>query len=135
MLIMADDGRDEGAGVVGADVSPQDYARGLIAEETSEVGVALGKATRFGLDTPGPETAPYFGATAREMIAMECGDILAAIDYAIFAGLMRRDFIEGQRTRKLRKLLDPNSLDNLGRRLAPDPFIATPPPERSDHGK
>lgn len=101
-------------------VIAEDYARGLLGEEAGEIVQMLGKAARFGIDTPGPDRAPYFGATAREGLELECGDMLAAIDWAIEAGLIRRTVIDGQRARKLAKLLDPESRDNLGRRLAPD---------------
>jgi NTP pyrophosphatase (non-canonical NTP hydrolase) len=100
-------------------VDPIEYAQGLLGEEMGEVAALLGKARRFGLDTPGPDCAPYFGMTAREGIEFEIGDVLAAVDYAVMAGLLNREFIEEQRRRKLAKLLDPEKRDNLGRRLAP----------------
>lgn len=100
-------------------VRPEEYARGLLCEEAGEIIQALGKSSRFGIDTPGPERAPYFGMTGREMVELECGDMLAAIEWATMAGLIRRDVIRGQMSRKLAKLLDPDGRDNLGRRLAP----------------
>lgn len=99
----------------------QDYALGLLAEETSEVGVMIGKAARFGIDTPGPDAAPYFGMTAREALNLEAGDVMAAIDYACTCGLLDAVAVTQQAGRKLAKLLDPESRDNLGRRLAPNP--------------
>ena len=102
------------------EVTQETYARGLLGEEASEIGVMIGKATRFGIDAPGPEAAPYFGMTARQAIELECGDMLAAIELAICAGLIRADVVEGQRQRKLAKLFDTDSRDNLGRRLAPE---------------
>lgn len=104
-----------------SEVDPIEYAQGLLGEEMSEVGAMLGKARRFGLDTPGPVSAPYFGMTARQGVEIELGDVLAAIDYSALAGLINMEFVEGQRRRKLAKLLDPDKLDNLGRRLAPEP--------------
>ena len=106
--------------------SREEYACGLLCEEAAEIGQAIGKAARFGIDTPGPERAPYFGATAREMPELECGDMLAAIEWATCAGLVRLSVVEGQRQRKLAKLLSPDSRDNLGRRLAPE--VQTPSP-------
>lgn len=100
-------------------VSVEQYAQGLLGEESSEIGQALGKAARFGIDTPGPKAAPYFGGTARQMLEHECGDMLAAIEWATLAGLISAGAVEGQRQRKLHKLLNPDSKDNLGRRLAP----------------
>lgn len=102
-----------------SDVNAEDYARGLLGEEASEIGVALGKAQRFGLDTPGPETPPYLGMTARQMVELECGDMLAAIEWAIRAGLIHGGAVNDRKRWKLAKLLNPESRDNLGRRLAP----------------
>jgi len=101
-------------------VDPQTYAQGLLTEEAGEILQALGKAARFGIDAPSPERAPYFSATARQMLETECGDMLAAIEWATYAGLIRFSAVDGQRSRKLAKLFSPDSRDNLGRRLAPE---------------
>ena len=76
------------------------YVLGLLAEECGEVVQACGKALRFGLDSPaGPG-----GATARQELERELGDVRAAVEFA------RRP-----------RLLDPNAMDRLGRRLATAP--------------
>jgi hypothetical protein len=102
-------------------IDAQEYALGLLNEETSEVGLMVGKAIRFGIDTPGPDAAPYYGMTAREALNLEAGDVMAAIDYACTCGLLNAEVVTQQAGRKLRKLLNPEARDNLGRRLAPDP--------------
>jgi hypothetical protein len=105
------------------------YGLGLLAEECGEVvevcaSIQLecgkvvqlcGKAFRFGLDTPSKSR----GGTARELLHEECGDILAAIDYAVERGILDPDKLEKRRTHKRKRLLNPKSKDGLGRRLAP----------------
>jgi hypothetical protein len=80
-----------------------------------------GKAHRFGIDTPhsvGGELVPGT-PTCRSALAKECGDFLAAVDYAIKRGVISGPLVQHQRELKLKKLLDPDSRDFLGRRLAP----------------
>jgi len=50
---------------------------------------------------------------------VECGDVLAALEYAMRRGLIRQSFVLHWKKRKLKKLLDPKSKNNVGRRLAP----------------
>jgi hypothetical protein len=100
---------------------PQLYATALLGEEGGEIAQIVGKAGRFGLDAPGPDRAPYFGKTARQLLAIEAGDMLAAIRYGALAGLLDMTQVEAFAARKLAKLLDPDSRDCNGYRLAPDP--------------
>lgn len=99
------------------------YALGLMVEEFSEVGQLVGKAMRFGLDTPGPT-----GKTARDMLPAEMGDASAAIDFAGLDGIAPFTAIIGARETKKRKLLDPESRDAQGHRLAPPPRGRRTPP-------
>lgn len=92
----------------------ENYTLGLLTEECGEVSQAAGKCIRFGIDTPGPKNL-----TGREMLNLECGDILAAIEYGIQKGVLDKEKIQKYMVDKLEKLLNPNSVDNLGRRLAP----------------
>lgn len=95
------------------------YAVALLGEEGCEIGVLAGKSTRFGIDARGPPGPPYHGSNVRELLPIECGDILAAIDYSVAAGLLARADVEAFRAAKLAKLLDPASVTSDGRRLAP----------------
>jgi hypothetical protein len=97
----------------------QGYALGLLVEEMAEAAAMIGKALRFGIDTPGPNEPPYNGANARELLEIELGDVMAAIDYACASGLVSAAGLTQRAGRKLNKLMDPESKDNLGRRLAP----------------
>jgi NTP pyrophosphatase (non-canonical NTP hydrolase) len=104
-------------------VSPQDYGLALLTEECGEVLQLIGKAGRFGMDTPGV-TDPLTGrvdmsVTPRIKLAHEAGDLLGALDYLIERGILQLDLVAEFRARKIQKLLDANSRDNLGRRLAP----------------
>lgn len=92
----------------------ENYTLGLLTEECGEISQAAGKCIRFGIDTPGPKSL-----TGREMLNLECGDILAAIEYGIQKGVLDKEKIQKYMVDKLEKLLNPNSVDNLGRRLAP----------------
>lgn len=91
------------------------YALGLLGEEAGEISQMTGKAHRFGIDSPHPSKS----ASTRQLIAKECGDVMAAIDYAIKRGVLSGPLVQHQRETKLKKLLDPESKDSLGRRLAP----------------
>ena len=92
------------------------YTLGLLAEECGEVVQEIGKAWRFGLTTP---TTQGSRGTAHDHITTELGDVLAAIRYAAARGVVDLDQIEARAEMKLTRLLDPDSRDNLGRRLAP----------------
>lgn len=102
----------------------QRYALALLTEECGETLQTIGKAGRFGIDTPGVKN-PYTGIvdmaiTPRTELTKELGDLMAAIDYAAAAGIIDRVAVNDRRNAKIRRLLDPSNVDNLGRRLAPD---------------
>ena len=109
---------------------PQDYGLALLTEEIGEAvalfGLILqiiGKAGRFGIDTPGVRD-PLSGAmdmsvTPRTKLQEELADVRAAIDYLICRGVIDGLAVDARASSKLQKLLDPESRDNLGRRLAP----------------
>jgi hypothetical protein len=98
------------------------YALGLLVEEMGESLQLIGKALRFGLDTPGVKRLDGtvdMEQTPRSMLPIELGDVAAGIDFACMGGLIRFCDQIAARERKKDKLLDPDALDNLGRRLAP----------------
>ena len=99
----------------------ESYAVGLIAEESGEVVQLCGKAIRFGIDTPHSVNGKRVSGigNCRAALQKECGDIMAAIDYAIERGVLSETGVMEQRRLKLEKLLNPRSRDFLGRRLAP----------------
>lgn len=92
------------------------YVLGLMVEEMGEVLCHIGRALRFGLDTKGQD-----GISEREGLARETGDVRAAFDFAGYGGVFLSEASFEQRAVKLNKLMDPNAVDNLGRRLAPTP--------------
>lgn len=106
------------------------YGPALLTEEIGEIIIVLGsvlqligKAGRFGMDTPGVRD-PLTGivdmtVTPRTKLVEETGDLIAAVDYLCQRGILDIDAVYKRRAHKLRKLLDPNSRDNLGKRLAP----------------
>lgn len=106
------------------------YGLALTTEEIGEViqtfGNLLqivGKAGRFGLDTPGVKD-PLTGhvdltITPRGKLVEELGDVMAAVDYLVARGVIDGDAVSARRNDKLLRLLDPACRDNLGRRLAP----------------
>jgi hypothetical protein len=96
------------------------YALGLMVEEMGETLKLIGKALRFGLDAPGPSTPEYQGKTARQMLPCEVGDLHAGIRFAAMAGVFSIFAANKAEERKLAKLLDPESKDANGNRLAPD---------------
>lgn len=96
------------------------YALGLMVEEMGETLKLIGKALRFGLDAPGPDNAEYEGRTARQMLPTEMGDLLAAIDFAVLAKIATGAEVSNRAGSKLRRLLDPDSRDAQGNRLAPE---------------
>jgi len=97
------------------------YALALVGEETSECGVIVGKAMRFGLDASGPPGPPYHGSCARELLPIEAGDVLAAFRYSALCGILDLAEVERFADAKLQRLLDPSSRDAQGIRLAPEP--------------
>jgi hypothetical protein len=99
-------------------IDSEEYARGLLCEEMGEALTFVGSGIRFGGDTPGRGTG---AKTPRQALARELGDVLAAVEYACRAGLVSRDEVTRGREAKIGKLLNPDSKDNLGRRLAPPP--------------
>jgi hypothetical protein len=83
-------------------VTAQDYALALLVEECGEILQLLGKAERFGIDTPGVK-GPLTGhvdmnVTSRVRLNIECGDILAAIDYAAAAGVIEKSALKAGAT-------------------------------------
>lgn len=99
------------------------YALALLTEECGETLQTIGKAGRFGIDTPGVKH-PYTGIvdmsiTPRTELTKELGDLMAAVEYAAAAGIVDIAAVHKRRIEKVRKLIDPASVDNLGRRLAP----------------
>jgi hypothetical protein len=92
------------------------YALGLMAEEMGESIQLIGKWLRFG-----PDHARTTGETARAMLPSELGDVRASIDFALADGLVDRVATDARGKAKLARLLDPESRDDEGRRLAPEP--------------
>jgi len=94
------------------------YALALISEEASEVAKEASKSIRFGLNSPSNSD----DISAKKKLLNEIGDFLAAIQYALKRNIITDEdieYINKVETEKLNKLLDPESKDNLGRRLAP----------------
>lgn len=94
------------------DVLP--YVLGLLTEEMGEANQIIGKAQRFGFQTPGRGNL-----TPKDTLPIELGDVLAAIEYAVQRGVVDREALLMARDRKLALLVSSESRDNLGRRLAP----------------
>ena len=112
-----------GAALPAPDARTQAYVFGLLAEEAGEVLQLVGKALRFGLDTPGrlgPD-GDVLPDTPRTLLPCELGDLLAAVEFAIHHELVDGEAVHAAYLRKLARLLDPAALDNLGRPLAPQP--------------
>lgn len=100
------------------------YCLGLLVEEMGEALQLIGKAMRFGLDSPGVKRLDGMidmDFTPRSGLPIELGDLLAAIDFNTDHGTMNRDAIFSQLRKKYAKLTDPDAKDNLGRPLAPQP--------------
>lgn len=99
------------------------YCFGLITEEAGEVLQLLGKALRFGTDTPGRLDAngDLTGDTPRTLLPTELGDLRAAIRFAEKHRIVDHLPVLRREHEKLFKLCNPESLDNLGRPLAPQP--------------
>lgn len=99
------------------------YALGLLTEEMGEAAQLIGKALRFGIDSAGVKD-PLSGhidmtTTARQRLNVELGDVLAAIRYACDRGLVDPQEVNRYAVAKHKKLVDPNSKNNAGGRLAP----------------
>lgn len=92
------------------------YALGLVIEEQGEVAQLIGKALRFGIDTPGPD-----GVSARDRLPDELGDVEAAVHFACLDGIAPFHRVIAARERKKTKLSNPESIDAQGNRLAPEP--------------
>ncbi len=83
------------------------YSIGLMNEESGEIVQEVGKALRFGLDTPSPVDSRYNGSTPRERLTDEAGDMLAAIWFAQETGLISRHAVENRAHRKILLHRDP----------------------------
>lgn len=92
------------------------YALGLVTEEAGEVLQLIGKWLRFG-----PDHARSDGETARAMLPTEMGDLSAALDFACLDGIASFREVISRRECKKERLLNPDSRDDAGRRLAPEP--------------
>jgi hypothetical protein len=92
------------------------YALGLMAEEMGEVIQLVGKWLRFG-----PDHARNDGESARSLLPMEMGDVAAAMDFASLDGIAPFPEVIARREAKKAKLLSPDSRDDQGGRLAPEP--------------
>jgi hypothetical protein len=93
------------------------YTLGLLTEEINEAGTHIGRALRFdGLDTLENEEE-----TSRQLMIKELGHILAAIKFAGLHDIIDNIELDNSMNIKLRKLLNVDEKDNLGRQLAPSP--------------
>lgn len=103
------------------------YCLGLLVEEGGEADQLIGKALRFGIDTPGVKRLDGtidMEATPRSMLAVELGDKMAAIRFAMAHGIVDADTVAKAADAKFAKLTDPEARDNLGRPLAPMPSVS-----------
>lgn len=120
--------------MTGDEARTEPYALGLMVEEMGETLKIIGKSLRFGIDAPGPATPEYRGLTAREMLPFEIGDLHAAIRFAAMAGLFRMSAANlAEEDNKLTKLLNPNSRDANGNRLAPEIVAEKADAQRRPH--
>ena len=92
------------------------YALGLMAEEMGETIQLIGKALRFGIDTP-----RHDGECARTLLPKEVGDVRASIRFAISDGIIGAEATRAAEYAKFDKLIDPDSVDDQGLALAPRP--------------
>lgn len=90
------------------------YAVALLGEENVEVAQMAFKAERFGLDHE-----RHDGLTARHGMSIEMGDVLAAMEFGVEAGILDAAVINVRRAHKFAKLVNPASVDDQGNRLAP----------------
>lgn len=104
-------------------ISVEAYGLALLTEECGEVLQLIGKAGRFGMDTPGVKDALTgeidMSVTPRIKLIGEIGDLLAAARYVLTRDIVDAESAYKHAQWKYEKLVDPNSKDNLGRRLAP----------------
>lgn len=91
------------------------YALGLLAEEQAEATKNIGKWMRFGADH-----ARHDGLTPRKGLSLEIGDVLAAIEYALNAGILDIHTVQEHAANKVDRLLNPLAVDDQGNRLAPE---------------
>jgi NTP pyrophosphatase (non-canonical NTP hydrolase) len=87
------------------------YGLALLTEECGETLQLIGKAGRFGLDTPGVKD-PLTGVvdmkvTPRTKLIEELGDLLAAVEYLSRRGVVDGGAVYVRYSAKLKKLLDP----------------------------
>lgn len=78
------------------------YALIKLSEESSEVVQIKAKIDLWGLDSYRPSDPAK--TTNQTLLARECGDLLAAIDYAVEAGLIDVVTLAKQRDTKIEKL-------------------------------
>lgn len=75
----------------------------VLAEECGEVAHEVHKALRFGLSDHSPHDATQ--TTNAERIEFELGDLLAVVDLAVEAGLIRRPAPNGQKAAKVERFM------------------------------
>jgi NTP pyrophosphatase (non-canonical NTP hydrolase) len=76
----------------------------LLNEECAEVIQIVCKAQRHGLNSYHPDEPD--GVSNAEMVAEEVGQVLAAVDLLVAAGVLRRELIDEERATKLRRVGD-----------------------------
>ena len=72
---------------------------GITQEECAEVIQAISKCVRFGIDN-----SQKSGATQRENLSMEVGDLVCMIGLMIEAGLVKEEDINRAKDEKIEKL-------------------------------
>ena len=72
---------------------------GILQEECAEVIQAISKCVRFGIDN-----SYKSGATQRENLSMEVGDLVCMIGLMIEAGLVKEEDINRAKDEKIEKL-------------------------------
>lgn len=73
-----------------------------LVEEVGEVLQAIGKIQRHGLFSRNPFKPE--DPDNREQLAIECGDVLAAIEVLTHVGILDADELEQRKARKLEKV-------------------------------
>lgn len=74
---------------------------GLFTEETGEANQVVGKILRHGLDSYHPDMPLLSNAN---LLELEAGHVLAAIDLLVACGTLSREALEKERRAKLEKL-------------------------------
>lgn len=97
------------------------YCLGLLVEEIGEALCHVGRAYRFGYDTPEFKSENGTDVSAQELLHKELGDVQAAIHFASMHRLIDPNKVAWYSYRKTLKLYDESKKDNLGRPLAPQP--------------